>query len=88
MGRLLVWTGDFMGKWVDRRMTGRNQTIFGVSNRRVQNGWSWDVEISWAGGRERLQYGTRGIALKTICRVGVITEFRTSGRRNLHFVGK
>jgi hypothetical protein len=29
-----------------------------VSIHRLWNGWSWEVQISWAGGGGRLQHGT------------------------------
>jgi hypothetical protein len=36
----------------------------GVSNYRLQNDWSWEVQIWWAGEGDRLQHGARRIGPK------------------------
>jgi hypothetical protein len=36
----------------------------GVSNYRLQNGWSWEVHIWWAGGGDLLQHGVPRIGPK------------------------
>jgi hypothetical protein len=61
-----------------------------ASNHRLQNGWSWEVQIWWAGGGDRLQHGDPRSPDRTqiIWGMCLITDFRTAGRGKFKFDGQ
>jgi hypothetical protein len=64
--RQVVGSSNLVGRWgrpsTARRPTDRTQFIWGdVSNHRLYDGWSWEVQIRWAGGGDCLQHGARRI---------------------------